>query len=199
MPQLTEPADLPDPPFDTTGLVFADSTIHVTANASRIRPRPLNAFGTTTMPITAVTLARPLGDVGGSPAVDSKTVVPLTFSGAPGFSVPNVALVVSDPVDFDVVAGTELSVSVFMEQGQVGNDITSHLGSRTTSWMVVWNQVPVANITGSGLQSVAHCSLCRPGEIITAVSRVPATAGDVCACGLVSGAASMQRARSYGS
>ena len=160
MPQLTEPANLPNPPFNTTGLVFANSTIrstiHVTANASRIRLRLSNAFGTTTLPITAVTLARPLGGAAGSPAVDTKTVVPLTFSGAPGFSVPNGALVVSDPVDFDVVAGTELSVSVFLEQGQVGNDITSHPGSRTTSWMTFGNQVTAANLTGPDLQNVAH-------------------------------------------
>ena len=64
MPQLTEPENLPNPPFNTTGLVFANSTIrqtiHVTTPSSRIRLRISNAFGPTTLPITNVTIARPL-------------------------------------------------------------------------------------------------------------------------------------------
>ena len=160
MPQLTEPANLPAPPFNTTGLVFANSTIrstiHVTANSSRIRLRLSNAFGATDLPITNVTLARPLNGAAGASAIDTSTVKALTFSGAPSFTIPNGALVVSDAVDFEVTAGTELSVSVFLADGQVGNSITSHPGSRTTSWMTFGNQVAAANITGSSVQSVSH-------------------------------------------
>ena len=160
MPQLTESANLPNPPFNTTGLVFANSTIrstiHVTANSSRIRLRLSNAFGTTDLPITNVTLARPLGGKAGVPEIEPGSARALTFSGEPSFTVPNGALVVSDPIDFVVEAGTELSVSVFLAEGQVSNDITSHPGSRTTSWMAFGNQVAAENITGSVVQSVAH-------------------------------------------
>lgn len=65
MPQLTEPANLPPAPFNTSsGLVFQDTTIrqtiHVTASSSRIRLRLSNAFGLTPLPITAVTIVRSL-------------------------------------------------------------------------------------------------------------------------------------------
>ena len=53
-------------------------------------------------------------------------------------------------------AQTELTISMFLADGQVGNDITSHPGSRTTTWMTFGNQVDAANITGSSVQSVAH-------------------------------------------
>ncbi|RPD65265.1 extracellular GDSL-like lipase/acylhydrolase [Lentinus tigrinus ALCF2SS1-7] len=160
MPQLTEPANLPNPPFNTTGLVFHNSTlrqtIHVTAPSSHIRLRISNAFGTTSLPITNVTIARPLNGTAGSPAIDTSTLKTLTFSGSPSFTIPNGALVVSDPIDFDVKAQTELTISMFLADGQVGNDITSHPGSRTTTWMTFGNQVSAANITGSSVQSVAH-------------------------------------------
>ena len=160
MPQLTEPANLPNPPFNTSGLVFANSTIrstiHVTTPSSRIRLRISNAFGATNLPITNVTIARPLNGAAGSSAIDTSTLQTLTFSGSPSFTIPNGALVVSDPIDFEVKAQTELTISVFLESGQVGNSITSHPGSRTTSWMTFGNQVSAANITGPSVQSVAH-------------------------------------------
>ncbi|KAI8981331.1 extracellular GDSL-like lipase/acylhydrolase [Trametes punicea] len=139
MPQLTESANLPNPP-------------HI----PHIRLRISNAFGTTDLPITAATIARPLNGAPGTPAIDTHTVQQLTFSGSPSFTVPNGALVVSDPVDFEVTAGTDLSISLYLASGQVSNDITSHPGSRTTSWMTFGNQVKAANLTGPDLQSVAH-------------------------------------------
>lgn len=160
MPQLTEPANLPNPPFNTTGLVFGNSTlrqtIHVTTPSSRIRLRISNAFGGTNLPITNVTIARPLNGTAGNPAIDTSTLKTLTFSGSPSFTIPNGALVVSDPIEFDVKAQTELTISMFLAEGQVGNAITSHPGSRTTSWMTFGNQVAAANITGPDVQNVAH-------------------------------------------
>ena len=160
MPQLTEPANLPNPPFNTTGLVFGNTTlrqtIHVTTPSSRIRLRISNAFGATALPITAVTIARPLGGTPGNPAIDTKTLKTLTFSGSPSFTVPNGALVVSDPIDFDVKSQTELTISMFLAGGQVGNAITSHPGSRTTTFMSFGNHVTAANITDASTQNVAH-------------------------------------------
>ena len=113
-----------------------------------------------------MTIARPLNGTAGSPEIDTSTVKALTFSGEPSFTIPNGALVVSDPIDFDVKAQTELTISVFLAEGQVGNSITSHPGSRTTSWMTFGNQVAAANITGPSVQSVAHwyVSLVLTGE-----------------------------------
>ncbi|KAI9066517.1 extracellular GDSL-like lipase/acylhydrolase [Trametes sanguinea] len=160
MPQLTESANLPNPPFNTTGRVFNNTTIRqtirVTATSPHIRLRISNAFGTTNLPITQATIARPLGGATGTSAIDTRTVKQLTFSGSPSFTIPNGAIVVSDPIDFEVTAGTDLSISLFLASGQVSNDITSHPGSRTTIWMTFGNQVSAANLTGPDLQNVAH-------------------------------------------
>src|SRR5689334_19418877 len=57
-PQLTEPANMPPPPFTQGNVVLADSTlrqtVHVTAGGPRIRLRFSNAYGGTDLPITMV-------------------------------------------------------------------------------------------------------------------------------------------------
>jgi hypothetical protein len=160
MPQLTEPANLPPAPFTTSRVVFLNSTlrqtIHVTVPSSRIRLRFSNAFGTTNLPITSVTIARPTNNTAGISSIDTGTLKAVTFSGSPSYTVPNGALVLSDPIDFDVKAQTELTITMYLASGQIGNAITSHPGSRTTSWMDFGDLTSAENITSETTQSVAH-------------------------------------------
>ncbi|KAL1645213.1 hypothetical protein SLS58_003920 [Diplodia intermedia] len=167
MPQLTEPANLPPAPFNASS-VFRNATIRqtirVTAASSRVRLRLSNAFGRTALPIAAVTVGRAVAP--GSPAVDVSTLRALTFSGSPGFAVPAGALVVSDAVDVagGVAAGDDLSVSVYLADGQAGGAITSHPGSRTTSWMAFGDRTEAGDLSAAAdtgdddddVASVAH-------------------------------------------
>ncbi|KAF9017989.1 extracellular GDSL-like lipase/acylhydrolase [Hymenopellis radicata] len=160
MPQLTEPANLPPAPFNTSSGVFTNATlrqtIHVTAPSSHIRLRFSNAFGTTDLPITAVTIARPLNGSAGSSSIDTGSLKNVSFSGSTSFTIPNGALVVSDPVDLDVEAQSELTVSMYLARGQAGNAITSHPGSRTTTWMTFGDLTRAQNVSGGSTASVAH-------------------------------------------
>src|SRR5689334_106830 len=65
MPQLTEPGNMPPPPFTQDGLVMADTTlrqtVRVTVGGSNLRLRFSNAFGGAALPITAVSVALPAG------------------------------------------------------------------------------------------------------------------------------------------
>ncbi|KAJ7283244.1 extracellular GDSL-like lipase/acylhydrolase [Mycena rebaudengoi] len=120
MPQLTEPQNLPPAPFNTSGLVFFNTTlrqtIHVTVPSSRIRLRFSNAFGATDLPITSVTIARPTNNAAGISSIDTRTLKTVTFSGSPSFTVPNGALVLSDPIEFDVKAQTELTITMYLRE-----------------------------------------------------------------------------------
>jgi len=160
MPQLTEPANLPNPPFNQTGLVFPNSTIrqtvHVSVGADQIRLRISNAFGVTNLPVTAVTVALPVGGTPGVSAIQTNTLKTVTFSGLASVSIPNGALVVSDPINFAVKPQSMLTVTIYTAQGQTTNSITSHPGSRTTTWMSTGNFVNAANLTDPSTQSVAH-------------------------------------------
>ena len=80
----------------------------------------------------------------------------MTFSGSKNFTVPMGGLVVSDPIDFPVRALEIVSVSLYLEEGQVTNAITSHPGSRATSWFSFGNWVDAQNLTDPSTMSVAH-------------------------------------------
>jgi hypothetical protein len=127
--------------------------------ASQIRVRLSNNFGINNLPITSVTIARPVNGSAGSSAIQTNTLQTLTFSGSPSFTIPNGALIVSDPLDFAIKPQEIITITMYLAQGQQGNDITSHPGSRINIWMSSGNFVNAANLTDPSTQSVAHWSV----------------------------------------
>jgi lysophospholipase L1-like esterase len=150
MPQLTEPDNLPPPPFFRDDRVFADATLRQTVRLSvgarQLRLRFSNAFGGTALPITAVTLALPVGGRAGVSGIRAGTTRTVTFSGRPSVLVPVGAQVVSDPLDFEVAPRSNLTVTVYLAEGQASGNITSHPGSRTTSYLLAGNHVTAADL-----------------------------------------------------
>ncbi|KAK0101469.1 hypothetical protein ONS95_006640 [Cadophora gregata] len=123
-----------------------------------IRIRISNAFGVSDLPITAVTVALPFNGSAGVAAIQPNTLKAVTFSGRTNYTIPNGALVVSDPIDFKVEPQTMLTVTIYLADGQrsSANAITSHPGSRIVSWMSTGNQVSATDITDSSSANVAH-------------------------------------------
>ncbi len=161
MPQLTEPANLPPAPFNGTTGVFQNATVRQTLQmalpADMLRIRVSNAFGATPLSISHMTIASPGPNVtaAGSPLIQQETAQTITFSNNSGITIPTSGLAVSDPVKFSVSSGDSISVTVYLENGQQGFSITSHPGSRVTSWFGYGDQNLAANLTGS-TQSAAH-------------------------------------------
>jgi hypothetical protein len=145
-----------------TGAVFANSTIRqtlfLTAQASQIRLKFSNVFGGSNLPITAVTVALPINQTAGIHQIQPSTLQTITFSGKPGISIPNGALAVSDPIAFPIKAQQIVTVTMYLEKGQLGNSVTSHPGSRTTSWFQFGNAVsaPALAVNDTATQSTAH-------------------------------------------
>ncbi|CZT15042.1 related to lysophospholipase L1 and related esterases [Ramularia collo-cygni] len=164
MPQLTEPANLPPPPFNSTDLVFFNTTIRQTlrivANESnyQMRIRLSNAFGLVELPITSLTIAIPTEsdnrNLTGSSSIDITSLQHVTFSGNKSIVVPPGAIVVSDPLA--VEACQIVSLSLYLASGQQSQAITSHPGSRTTSWMSRGDHTLAENLTDASTTSVAH-------------------------------------------
>jgi lysophospholipase L1-like esterase len=180
-PQLTETANLPPPPFTQDNLVFDNSTLrqtlHVTIGGRQIRLRFSNAYGGTDLPITAVSVARPAGGQAGVSAIAPGTVQTVTFDGQPGVDIPIGAQAVSDPLNFPVAGSSNLTVTMYLATGQASNDITSHPGSRTTSYMVAGNEVNDADLAGAA--SVAHWYFLSGAEVwSTASTAAAAIVGD---------------------
>ncbi|KAH7131151.1 lipolytic enzyme [Dactylonectria macrodidyma] len=154
MPQLTEPANLPPPPFNQTGLTFENTTIRqtvkVSLKTSSLRLQISNAFGGSELRLSAVSFALPANSsTAGGSAIKPSTDRSLTFSGQDSFIIPKGALVVSDPFEIALDAESIVTISIYLEGGQVTNDITSHPGSRTTSWLTKGNHIHDTDLTGA--------------------------------------------------
>ncbi|WP_329110692.1 SGNH/GDSL hydrolase family protein [Micromonospora sp. NBC_01699] len=150
MPQSTEPDNLPPPPFTRDNLVFADTTlrqtVHLSVGARQLRLRFSNAFGGVALPITAVAVALPVGGQAGVSGIRAGTSRTVTFSGRRSVLVPVGAQAVSDSLDVEVAPRSNLTVSVYLAEGQASDRVTSHPGSRTTSYLLAGNHVAATDL-----------------------------------------------------
>lgn len=130
----------------------------MTTDALQIRIKISNVFGGSDLPITAVTLALPANNTAGIHQIQVESLQKITFSGKDSISIPNGGLAVSDPVNFPIKAQQVITVTAYLATGQTTNSITSHPGSRTTSWWQFGNAVNAAqlDITDPTSQSAAH-------------------------------------------
>nr|WP_225095861.1 SGNH/GDSL hydrolase family protein [Streptomyces sp. CoH27] len=181
MPQLTEPGNLPPAPYTGEKSVLVDTTlrqtVRVTAGGHRIRLRFSNAYGDTPLPLTAVTVALPQGGKAGVSGVEAGSLRRVTFAGRDATTVPVGAQVVSDDLDFDLRAGSELTVTAYTASGQPSLALTSHPGSRTTSYLVHGDHTGDQDLTGA--TAVNHWYLLSDVEVLApARTRAVAVVGD---------------------
>jgi lysophospholipase L1-like esterase len=177
MPQLTEPGNMPPAPFTQPNLVLADSTvrqtIHVSVGGRVLRLRFSNAFGGAALPITRVSVALPAGGQAGVSAIQPGSSRPVTFFGRPSVVVPMGAQVVSDPLDFRLVPQANITVTTYLAAGQASTNITSHPGSRTTTYLLAGDQVEAADLPAA--TPIAHWYFLSGAEVLAS----PATAAVV--------------------
>jgi lysophospholipase L1-like esterase len=153
MPQLTEPHNLPPAPFTGTDSVLVNTTLRQTLRTSiggkQLRVRFSNAFGGADLPITAAAVALPANGAAGVPDIRPGSSRPLSFGGRRSVVVPVGAQMVSDPVDMPVPGAANLTVTTFLAAGQATLELTSHPGSRTTSWLVHGDAVGETALAGA--------------------------------------------------
>ncbi|MDB5790461.1 MAG: family lipase [Massilia sp.] len=106
------------PPLAAQTQTFNDQTlrliVHTSIGGSQVRIRVSNEHGATSLRIGAAHVARR----GAGAEIAAGTDRVLTFSGSPSITIPAGAPVLSDPVDLDVPALSDLAVSLYLP-GQV--------------------------------------------------------------------------------
>jgi len=104
----------------------------VSIGGSTVRVRLSNACGLGKLAVGGVQIALPTKD-GGIDATSSRAV---TFNGSPSATVGTGALIVSDPVAFDLAPLSDLAVSVYLPDRIADTfQITGHGNSRQTSYL----------------------------------------------------------------
>lgn len=138
----------------------------MTLDANRVRVQISNTFGGSALPITAATIALPEGGAAGVGRIDTSTVKPLTFNGgSSSITIQQGQVAYSDPIDFPVKAQQNIAISLYLQSGQSGSNITGHPGSRTTSWMANGNQVSAASVSaGSTVHWYVHLARSLPQD-----------------------------------
>lgn len=153
MPQLTEPDNLPPPPFVKDRVALADATLRQTIRTSvggqRIRLRLSNTFGGSVLPIASAHLALPAKGRAGVSAIEPGSSQALTFDGRASVRIPAGAQAVSDPLEFPVAPRANLTVTLYLHCGQESTSITSHPGSRTTSYLISGDRTGDTELPGA--------------------------------------------------
>jgi lysophospholipase L1-like esterase len=106
------------PPLPANTQTFTDQTVrlivHTSIGGTRVRIRLSNEMGSTPLRIGAAHIAlRATGTASGAD-IQAGTDRPLTFSGFPGITIPPGAPVLSDPVDLNVPALSDLAISLYL-------------------------------------------------------------------------------------
>jgi lysophospholipase L1-like esterase len=115
---------------------------HISAGGHKVRVR-FSAFGANAVMIGAAHVALQAGGPSIIPASDRR----LTFEGKPSITIPSGAVVLSDPVNLDVPALSDLAVSIFVP-GETG-PATWHFIARQTLYVS-----PQGDFTGSAQMPV---------------------------------------------
>jgi lysophospholipase L1-like esterase len=131
---------------------MSDATVrqifHLSIGGPALRVHISNAFGTETLRITSMHIARPASP--SSPAIDPASDRLITFAGSEEAAIPSGAELVSDPVNFAVAPLSDLAVSFHLQMPPARE--TGHPGSRATSYYVHGNLVSAAT-----LAEAKHC------------------------------------------
>lgn len=120
------PAPGATPQFDNQTVRYI---IHTSAGGDRVRVKLSNTFGADPLVIGSARIARRLTGA----RIERGTDRRLTFSGADHVTIPVGGLVLSDPVDLDVRAASDLAISVYLPQPTAG--ATMHLLALQTSYI----------------------------------------------------------------
>lgn len=138
-PQIVDRGSVPPEPG------FADTTlrqiVHVSIGGKQIKVRFSNAFGKSPLMITAAHVALTAGGSAIKPESDKA----LLFNGQPSVTIPQGALMVSDPLDFNLAPLSDLVVTIHL-QDEAPETITTHPGSRETSYLQSGNEVSAADL-----------------------------------------------------
>ena len=147
-PQLVEPANAlaRDDLRDAT----LRQIVHLSIGGSEVRLRLSNRFGTTTLHLTSVHIAK-------ARSAASAKIVPtrdkaITFSGSPDVTIPPHADYVSDAVSFSADPVSDVAITLYVDG--VPDDQTGHPGSRTTSYVAHGNLVSADDLPNA--KTVEH-------------------------------------------
>jgi lysophospholipase L1-like esterase len=119
--------------------------VHLSVGGQALRVHISNAFGTASLHLTSVHIARPLST--SAAQIDPASDKALSFSGDPDVIIPAGAEYLSDPIEYPVKPLSDLAVSIHYDEPPAQQ--TGHPGSRATSYVAHGDAVSAADLPGA--------------------------------------------------
>ncbi len=116
--------------------------VHLSAGGQTLRVHVSNAFGPAPLHLTSVHVAHPISNA--SAAIDPATDKALAFAREPDVVIPAGAEYVSDPLEYPLAAGSDLTISIHFDEPPAQQ--TGHPGSRATSYVAHGDLVSAADL-----------------------------------------------------
>lgn len=134
------------PPVSLANAVLRQ-VVHVSLGGSQLRVQLSNLFsnGSVTISSAHIALCKATGLVDST--IDTATDKALAFSGSASVTIERGKEVWSDPIDFDLPALANLTITI--AYGSVPSQMTGHSGSRTTSYI----QTGSSNVSAASMSS----------------------------------------------
>ena len=146
--------DSSNPPPTSLSNTVIRQIAHVSLGGSQIRVQFSNLQGNGSLEIKAAHIALCKATPAVDSTIDMSTDKALAFSGMATVTLAQGKEVWSDPVAFDLPALGNLTITTAF--GSVPSQVTSHSGSRTTSYIKSGTDVTPASLTGAGVTMVEH-------------------------------------------
>lgn len=154
--------------------VFTNATlrqsVHVSLGGRRLRLRFSNLFGRSPLSFDVTHVAVAVG--GGAIRPGTDRVV--TFNGRKSMSVPAGREIVSDPVAFQLAPLSDLAITVHVTRAP--DEITTHPGSRTTSYLQKGNAVSARELPDA--TAIDHWYFASNVEVLASDGAAVVTLGD---------------------
>ena len=152
-PAMVPPPPPNAPPVNPPPITPDNQTLRQVVRTSiagaRVRVVFANTFGTAPLTLGAAAVAIRDKDS----AIVPNSAHKLTVNGSASFRVPAGALIVSDPVDLQVPARTDLAIDMFVPDnlGQGPSPVTMHNGANQTSYALAGNHVGETMVPGGAI------------------------------------------------
>ena len=141
------------PPVSLSNTVIRQIA-HVSLGGSQLRVQFSNLQSNASLEIKAAHVALCKATPAVDSTIDMSTDKALAFSGMASVTLAAGKEVWSDPIDFALPALGNLTITTAF--GSVPSMVTSHSGSRTTSYIKSGTDVTPASLTGTGVTTVEH-------------------------------------------
>jgi lysophospholipase L1-like esterase len=105
--------------------------VHTSIGGDRVRLTLSNAFGTAPLEIGAASIALRDKDA----AIVERSSKRVTFSGNPSFTIPPGAVAISDPIDLQVPAVSDVAVDLYLPGDLTTSPYTIHNGALQTNYV----------------------------------------------------------------